>query len=302
MSSSLRVLLLLPQIAARKAAEAEAQAKKEAEAAAAELAKAAEGKIKPRKSKKSSAVAVAAATGSAAKKGHTVGSTTGDAARDRLEATAKERRRGVLAKARSVIEKGLRQRKEHTEKLQRFESLSLTDNEEQQVSAPAEEEEEEEPAPVAAATEEEDRSSTAALNSEEPTADDKESSAAPLATLDAALESKDFTAICRALFKAGGSVDEKKRDEVRATLHAIREVSPLLSLLLPCLSVLCSLRSACGVIIGPSLPLGLPVASHPSPPRHLCPSFCMWRGILPSLAGVAGREVLPPRPPRTSRP
>ena len=162
--------MLLPQIAARKAAEAEAQAQKEAEAAAAELAKAAEGKIKPRKSKRSSTVAAAAATGSAAKKGHTVGSTTGDAARDRLEATAKERRRGVLAKARSVIEKGLRQRKEHTEKLQRFESLSLTDNEEQQVSAPAEEEEEE-PAPVAAATEEEDRSSTAALNSEEPTAD-----------------------------------------------------------------------------------------------------------------------------------
>ena len=136
-----------------------------------------------------------------------------------------------------------------------------------------------------------------------PAADDKEPSAAPLATLDAALESKDFTAICRALFKAGGSVDEKKRDEVRATLHAIREVSPLLSLLLPCLSVLCSLRSACGVIIGPSLPLGLPVASHPSsPPLHLCPSFCMWCGILSSLAGVAGREVLPPRPPRTSRP
>ena len=156
---------------------------------------------------------------------------------------------------------------------------------------------------MAAATEEEDRSSTAALNSEEPTADDKESSAAPLATLDAALESKDFTAICRALFEARASVDEKKRDEVRATLHAIREVSPLPSLLLPCLSMLCSLRSACGVIIGPSLPLGLPVASHPSsPPLHLCPSFCMWCGILSSLAGVTGREVLPPRPPRTSRP
>ena len=242
--------LMLLQIAAKRAAETEAHAKKEADAAAAELAKATESKIKPRKSKKSTTAGAAA--GSAAKKGHTVGSTTGDAARDRKEATAKERRREVIAQACAILKKGELQRQDHVEMLQRFEALSLDDN-----LSPFQWR----PMLDSALT----RSSpflvkrvldfclcssvctsidgSLILNTGPPldtseksrlltwfTTDEDikrgrdflaDAESAALAALEASLSSKDYIAICKALFKARMFIDKNKLGEVHNTLLAL---------------------------------------------------------------------------------
>lgn len=61
-------------------------------------------------------------------KAHTVGSTTGDAARDREDAKSKARREAVLAECAGLLEKREQTKASQEEAFQRFVSLSLEDN------------------------------------------------------------------------------------------------------------------------------------------------------------------------------